>query len=100
MKYQVVGISIDVPLGDVQAPGRHLALRAENVHLGPFAGQQPCRLCTTLVETAFRGTVLDYRLALPDGQMLVATTTQHVQAAPGSVLEVGFSPEALIVLED
>ena len=100
MKYRLVGVRIDVPLGDVQAPGRHIALRAENVHLGPFAAQQPCRLCATLVETTFRGTVLDYRLALPDGQTLVATTTQHVQAAPGSVVEVGFSPEAVVVLED
>src|SRR5215469_12544297 len=29
MRYQLVGVAIDVPLGDGQAPGRHLALRAE-----------------------------------------------------------------------
>ena len=32
--YRLAGIDIDVPLGGVQTPGRHLAIRAENVHLG------------------------------------------------------------------
>ena len=98
--YRLAGIDIDVPLGGIQTPGRHLAIRAENVHLGPFAQQQPCRLSATLLETTFRGTVLDYRLALADRQTLVATMTKHLEAALGSVVEVGFSPEAVIVLED
>jgi ABC-type Fe3+/spermidine/putrescine transport system ATPase subunit len=98
--YRLAGIDIDVPLGGIQTPGRHLAIRAENVHLGPFAQQQPCRLLATLLETTFRGTVLDYRLALADRQTLVATMTKHLEAALGSVVEVGFSPEAVIVLED
>jgi ABC-type Fe3+/spermidine/putrescine transport system ATPase subunit len=98
--YRLAGIGIDVPLGDVATAGRHVALRAENVHLGVFAQRQPCRLSATLLETTFRGTVLDYRLALPDGQTLTATMTQHLEAAPGSAVELGFSPQAVIALED
>ena len=98
--YRLAGIAIDVPLGDIETPGRHVALRAENVHLGTFAQRQPCRLSATLVETTFRGTVLDYRLALPDGQTLTATMTQHLEAAPGSIVELGFSPQSVIALED
>jgi ABC-type Fe3+/spermidine/putrescine transport system ATPase subunit len=98
--YQLAGVDIDVPLGGVQTPGRHVALRAENVHLGAFAKGQPTRLSARLDETTFRGTVLDYRLALADGQTLVATTTQHVEASPGSIIDIGFSPEDVIVLED
>ena len=98
--YRLAGTVIDVPLAGVETPGRHVALRAENVHLGVFAQRQPCRLSATLIETTFRGTVLDYRLALPDGQKLTATMTQHLEAAPGSTVELGFSPQAVIALED
>jgi ABC-type Fe3+/spermidine/putrescine transport system ATPase subunit len=98
--YRLAGIGIDVPLAGVETPGRHVALRAENVHLGVFAQPHPCRLSATLLETTFRGTVRDYRLALPDGQTLTATMTQHLDAAPGSTVELGFSPQAIIALED
>ena len=77
-----------------------MALRAENVHLGAFAQRQPCRLSATLLDTTFRGTVLDCRLALPDGQTLTATMTQHLEAGPGSIVELGFSPQSVIALED
>ena len=97
---RLAGVGIEVPLGGVETPGRHVALRAENVHLGHSAHDQPCRLSATLVEATFRGTVLDYRLALTDGQTLVATTTRHLEMAPGSAVAVGFSPDAVIVLED
>ncbi len=100
VSYRLAGVGIDVPLDGVQTPGRHVALRAENVHLGLSARDRPCRLPATLVETTFRGTVLDYRLALADGQTLVATMTQPLEAAPGTAVAVGFSPEAVIVLED
>ena len=89
-----------MPLGDIETPGRHVALRAENVHLGAFAQRQPCRLSATLLDTTFRGTVLDCRLALPDGQTLTATMTQHLEAGPGSIVELGFSPQSVIALED
>jgi ABC-type Fe3+/spermidine/putrescine transport system ATPase subunit len=98
--YRLAGIGIDVPLGDIETPGRHVALRAENVHLGAFAQRQPCRLSATLLDTTFRGTVLDCRLALPDGQTLTATMTQHLEAGPGSIVELGFSPQSVIALED
>ncbi len=98
--FRLAGVAIDVPLGDVETPGRFVALRAENLHLGHSAQDQTCRLPATLVEATFRGTVFDYRLALTDGQMLVATTTRHLKMAPGSSVPIGFSPDSVIVLED
>jgi ABC-type Fe3+/spermidine/putrescine transport system ATPase subunit len=80
--------------------GQHVALRAENVHLGVLAQEQPCRLAGILIETTYRGTVLDYLVGLPDGQRLVATTTRYVEATPGSSLTIGFAPDAIIPLED
>jgi ABC-type Fe3+/spermidine/putrescine transport system ATPase subunit len=98
--YRLAGVTIaGVPLG-IERPGRHVALRAENVQLDTSAPDQPCRLPATVIEITFRGTVLDYLLMLPDGQKLVATTTRRVKAAPGSAVVIAFAPESVIVLED
>ena len=64
------------------------------------AEEHSCRIAGTLVESTYRGTVLDYVVELADGQRLVATTTRHVAVSPGSPVTVGFAPEAVIPLED
>jgi ABC-type Fe3+/spermidine/putrescine transport system ATPase subunit len=83
-----------------QAAGKHVALRAENIQLGALAQEQPCRISGMLVETIYRGTVLDYLIGLPDGQKVVATTTRHIDVARGSAVTIGFTPRDLIPLED
>ena len=89
-----------VPAKAQAGPGRHIAIRSENLHIGGLAEEHPLRIAGTLVESTYRGTVLDYVVELADGQRLVATTTRHVAVSPGSPVTVGFAPEAVIPLED
>jgi ABC-type Fe3+/spermidine/putrescine transport system ATPase subunit len=100
-RFRLAGETIGgVPLDGVATPGPHLALRAENLALGEEAERRACRLPATLVETTYRGTVLDYVLRLADGQAIVATMTRRVALEPGAAVTVGFMPEALIPLAD
>jgi len=100
-RFRLAGETIaGVPLEGLAVPGPHLALRAENLALGEEAERRPCRLPATLLETTYRGTVLDYVLRLSDGQPLVATTTQRVALEPGAAVTIGFQPEALVPLAD
>jgi ABC-type Fe3+/spermidine/putrescine transport system ATPase subunit len=97
--YRLAGTAVEgVPLDGISAPAKHIAIRSENLHIG--SEEYPCRIAGTLVETTYRGTVLDYLVNLPDGQKLVATTTRHVEVSPGSAVTVGFEPNAVIPLED
>ena len=82
------------------APARTSPSARRTCTSAALADDYPLRLAGTLVESTYRGTVLDYVVALPDGQQLVATTTRHVPVSPGSAVTVGFSPDAVIPLED
>lgn len=98
--FRLAGTAVEgVPLEGISAPGKDIAIRSENLHIGSLAEDYPCRIAGTLVETIYRGTVLDYLVNLPDGQKLVATTTRHVEVSPGSAVTVGFEPNAVIPLE-
>jgi ABC-type Fe3+/spermidine/putrescine transport system ATPase subunit len=92
----VEGVPAKAPVG----LGRHIAIRSENLHIGGLAEEYSCRIAGTLVESTYRGTVLDYVIELADGQRIVATTTRHVAVSPGSPVTVGFAPDAIIPLED
>jgi ABC-type Fe3+/spermidine/putrescine transport system ATPase subunit len=97
--YRLAGTAVEgVPLDGISASAKYVAIRSENLHIG--SEEYPCRIAGTLVETTYRGTVLDYLVNLPDGQKLVATTTRHVEVSPGSAVTVGFEPNAVIPLED
>jgi ABC-type Fe3+/spermidine/putrescine transport system ATPase subunit len=99
--FEIAGTRIDgVPLDGRLRPGPHVALRAENVLVGPQAESSTARLSAALLETVYRGTVQDYLLRLQDGQKLVATTTRDIGVSPGSVVTIGFDPDAVIPLED
>jgi ABC-type Fe3+/spermidine/putrescine transport system ATPase subunit len=98
---EIAGTVIEgVPLDGDRPVGAHVAVRAENVLVGPLAESSLARIRAGLVETVYRGTVQDYLLRLEDGQQLVATTTRQIGVPPGSVVTVGFEPEAVIPLED
>ncbi len=100
-RFRLAGLSISgVPVADVGTPGSHVAVRSENLVLGAEAETRPCRLSATLVETTYRGTVLDYVLRLADGQPLVATSTQRMALEPGAAVTVGFAPESVVPLAD
>ena len=99
--FEIAGTVIEgVPLDADRPVGAHVAVRAENVLVGPTAESSPARIRARLVETVYRGTVQDYLLRLEDGQQLVATTTRQIGVPPGTVVTVGFEPEAVIPLED
>jgi ABC-type Fe3+/spermidine/putrescine transport system ATPase subunit len=99
--FEIAGTVIeDVPFDGRRASRAHVAVRAENVLVGPQAESSPARLSATLLETVYRGTVQDYLLRLQDGQELVATTTRQIGVPPGSLVAVGIEPAAVIPLED
>jgi ABC-type Fe3+/spermidine/putrescine transport system ATPase subunit len=100
-RFEIAGTVIEgVPLDGGPRPGAHVAVRAENVLVGPQAEGSPARLTAALVETVYRGTVQDYLLRLQDGQQLVATTTRQIGVPPGTTVTIGFEPAAVIPLED
>jgi len=99
--YRLAGTPIEAAAADNAATGgAHIAIRSENVHIGPDAEERSFRLPGVLVESTYRGTVLEYVVELGDGQRLVATTTRHIPVTPGSAVTVGFDPDAVVPLED
>jgi ABC-type Fe3+/spermidine/putrescine transport system ATPase subunit len=99
--YRLAGIPIGTSGTDgPPTGGSHIAIRSENLHIGPHAEERSFRLPGVLVESTYRGTVLEYLIELSDGQRLVATTTHHVPVSQGSAVTVGFDPDAVVPLED
>ena len=99
--YRLAGTPIGAGAGDGAAEGgAHIAIRSENLHIGPHAEERSFRLPGVLVESTYRGTVLEYLVELVDGQRLIATTTRHVPVSPGSAVTIGFDPDSVVPLED
>jgi ABC-type Fe3+/spermidine/putrescine transport system ATPase subunit len=90
----------DVPVGNRPTVGSHVAVRAEDVAIGPLAAGAACQLPGVIESVTYRGTVLDYVLCLPDGQRLTATMTRRMDLAPGSTVPVGIESQNVILLED
>jgi ABC-type Fe3+/spermidine/putrescine transport system ATPase subunit len=90
----------ELPVGDRPTVGSHVAVRAEDVAIGPQAEGAAFQLPGVLESVTYRGTVLDYLLRLPDGQRLTATMTRRMGLAPGSTIPVGIEPQNVILLED
>jgi ABC-type Fe3+/spermidine/putrescine transport system ATPase subunit len=97
------GAEISVPAtGWARRAGERsgIAIRAEDLAVGPEAARFACRLPATLEEAIYRGTNVDHVLRLDDGQRLVAALTRRaVDRAPARV-EVGFAPGDVVPLED
>jgi hypothetical protein len=74
--------------------------RSEDLNLGASAGRFPCTLTARLEEIIYRGTNVDHRLRLADGQLIVATSTRRECDAADAEVMVGFNPEALVILDD
>jgi ABC-type Fe3+/spermidine/putrescine transport system ATPase subunit len=100
--YRLAGVLIEAANDDgADASRTHIAVRSEDLHIGAGAETRSLRVVGTLVESAYRGTVLEYLVELGDGQRLVATTTRRASVSPGSAVTVGFEPNVVIpVLED
>ncbi len=78
----------------------HVAVRSENVYFGSHAPESAIRLSARLVEVVYRGTVLDYRFLLPDGQPLVAMTTRHFPLSREGSVTLAIDAADLILLAD
>jgi len=96
------GAPVMVSLDGVTLPeGSRLAvaLRAEHVRVGRAAAACQARLDAVLVEVIYRGTNVDHVLELPDGQRLVATSTQREAEGAGQPIACGFDAGDVILLE-
>jgi ABC-type Fe3+/spermidine/putrescine transport system ATPase subunit len=97
---RLAGVALrGIPLGDRFAAGALIAIRAEDVAIGSDAAEADFQLTGVLEDVTYRGTVLDYRLRLSDGQTLTAMITRRIGLEPGATLRVGISRESVIPLE-
>jgi len=79
---------------------RGLAIRCEDVRIGAQAAGLGLRLPATLDEVVYKGTTVDHRLRLSDGQGIVATSTRREAAASGNPVLLGVDPSRIVLLED
>jgi len=77
-----------------------LAIRAEHIRLGAGAASCAARLDATLEEIVYRGTNVDHRLRLADGQPLVATSTRREVDGPPQPVQIGIDADDVVLLED
>ena len=93
-RYRLAGALIETgPTNGTATSGTHVAIRSENLHIGAHAEEYPLHIAGTLVESTYRGTVLDYLVELGDGQRLVATTMRPSASASRTLTE---SPSASV----
>ena len=77
-----------------------LAIRGENIHLGPDAEGRDLVLDATLAGAVYRGLYTDYRLTLSDGQELSAMTGRAHAAKPGEAVRIGVDAANIVPLEE
>jgi ABC-type Fe3+/spermidine/putrescine transport system ATPase subunit len=94
------GVKAAIWHGDGATTPRHVAVRAENIRIGAGAAPHGLRLQGMLKDVIYRGTVLDYVLALSGGQEIVATSTERHALSSGATVEVAIAPEDIVVLAD
>jgi ABC-type Fe3+/spermidine/putrescine transport system ATPase subunit len=76
-----------------------VGLRAEDVHIGRGKGGNDVEAEVTIKEVVYRGTNVDYLVALQDGQDLVATSTRREPGLePGGRASIGFSTKDVVPL--
>jgi ABC-type Fe3+/spermidine/putrescine transport system ATPase subunit len=98
---RIAGVEIPgVPAVAAKASFRHVAVRAENLHIGPDAAALPCKLPAKIKDVTYRGSVLDYVILLADGQQLTATSTRRLEIPPGAAVEIGIDPRVIVPLAD
>jgi ABC-type Fe3+/spermidine/putrescine transport system ATPase subunit len=81
-------------------PIRHIAIRAENIHIGPDAAALRFRLSGRIKDVTYRGTVLDYTILLGNDRTITATSTHRLDVAPGATVDIGIDPDHIVPLDD
>jgi ABC-type Fe3+/spermidine/putrescine transport system ATPase subunit len=90
----------DAPEGKIRSAEVHIAVRSENVHFSLQAAKGAIQLPAHALEVVYRGTVLDYRFSLSDGQSITAMTTRHAPLAIPGPATLSIDPADLVVLAD
>jgi ABC-type Fe3+/spermidine/putrescine transport system ATPase subunit len=100
-RIRIAGVEIPgVPAAAGKSAFRHVAVRAENLRIGPEAAALPCKLPAKIKDVTYRGTVFDYVMLLADGQQLMATSTRRLEIPPGAAVEIGIDPKIIVPLAD
>ena len=100
-KVHIAGVEVPVvSVPEGRASILHVAVRAENLHIGPDVAAMPCRLRARIKEVTYRGTVFDYVVVLADGQQLTATSTRRIEIEPNASVEIGIDPKHIVPLAD
>lgn len=81
-------------------PIRHVAIRAENIHIGAGAAALRFRLAGRITDVTYRGAVLDYAIRLGDDRTITATSTHRLDVAPGATVDIGIDPDHIVPLDD
>ena len=100
---RIAGVALEVGGGGPADPGSGrpgVAIRAENLRLGPAAQDCDLRFPAVFDEAVYRGTNVDHLLRLPDDQRLTATSTRRELAQAGALVEVGVNRDDVILLQD
>ena len=93
-------LHIDVASREPATESASLALRAENIVVGPVAETCAIRLEAQILETTYRGSSIDYALRLIDGQRLTASMPEPASDGSNGRTRVGFNPADLVLLRD
>ncbi|MGH7072539.1 MAG: ABC transporter ATP-binding protein [Acetobacteraceae bacterium] len=93
-------IVTDAPARPVASGKLHLAVRSDNVHLGPLEADSLLELPARALEVIYRGTALDYRCELADGQSVIATTLRPVSIPADEMVTLTIDPADLALLEE
>lgn len=103
VRLRVGGRVVLVDTSGVVVSGRRrvaIAIRAENLRIGPRAGEAGVQIEATLRDVIYRGTNVDHVLEMEDGQHLVVTSTRREVLGSGQKVSVGLDPENVVLLED
>jgi ABC-type Fe3+/spermidine/putrescine transport system ATPase subunit len=101
LRFGNTGFVVAANAGDRPAGSRvGLAIRCENLQLGERALGCAVQFEARLDEIIYRGTNIDHRLLLADGQSMQATSTRRELDGGASEVRVGFDPADIVVLED
>ncbi|HUJ74140.1 MAG TPA: ABC transporter ATP-binding protein [bacterium] len=77
-----------------------IAIRSEHVTLDMPATGEGVNFSGTVQEVTYRGASVDYRIALADGQSLVATSSRQEALVPGQAVTASVARDHVVLLEE
>lgn len=77
-----------------------IAIRGEDIHIGPDAQNKDLVLNVRLESFVYRGLYTDYRVILNDGQILSAMTGQRLALVPSDNILIGIDRQSIVPLQE